>query len=183
MIYFTADTHFNHTNIIKYCNRPFKSVEEMNETIINNWNKKVNDTDIVYHLGDFSWGNPVPFLEKINGKIFIIPGNHDYRYYNFFKKLYENDHYIFDSIKVLNNHMECIVMSHCCQRVWHKSHYNSWHLFAHSHGELEPEGKSMDVGVDTNNFELYSYDDIIETMKTKPDNFNFIKKEKTTNGI
>ena len=69
-IWVTSDTHFNHANIIKYCNRPFSSVEEMNETIIANWNKVVSQGDTVYHLGDFALGDKLlvlVLLECLNG--------------------------------------------------------------------------------------------------------------------
>ena len=52
MIYFTADTHFDHANIIRFCNRPFATVEEMNETLITNWNRKVHANDTVFIIGD-----------------------------------------------------------------------------------------------------------------------------------
>lgn len=79
-IWVTSDTHFNHANIIKYCNRPFSSVEEMNKTLINNWNNVVSDGDIVYHLGDFALGNKLlipDFIDRLNGSIYFIMGNHD----------------------------------------------------------------------------------------------------------
>lgn len=79
-IWVTSDTHFNHANIIKYCNRPFSSIEEMNETIIANWNKVVSEDDMIYHLGDFVLGDKslVPdFLERLNGYKEFLMGNHD----------------------------------------------------------------------------------------------------------
>jgi len=76
MIYFTSDTHFDHENIIKYCNRPFKDVNHMNESMIENWNNTVNDTDTVMHLGDFSFKSD-KFINRLNGNITLIKGNHD----------------------------------------------------------------------------------------------------------
>lgn len=75
-----SDTHFNHENIIKYCNRPFKSVEEMNETIIKNWNETVTSKDIIIHLGDVGLGKYEqlePIIQRLNGKKILILGNHD----------------------------------------------------------------------------------------------------------
>ena len=79
MIYFTADTHFDHANIIRFCNRPFAAVEEMNETLISNWNRKVHGNDTVYILGDmfFRTTDPEPILRQLKGKKHLITGNHD----------------------------------------------------------------------------------------------------------
>ena len=79
MVYFISDTHFNHKNIIKYCNRPFDSIEQMNETLINNWNDIVSDKDIIYHLGDFALGSKELILDivnRLNGSKYLIRGNH-----------------------------------------------------------------------------------------------------------
>lgn len=80
-IYVISDTHFNHTNIIAYCNRPFLSVEEMNEALVYNWNKTVKDTDIVYCLGDFALCNKQDiekFVSRLNGYKILVMGNHDH---------------------------------------------------------------------------------------------------------
>jgi calcineurin-like phosphoesterase family protein len=92
LIYVTSDTHFSHANIIKYCNRPFKNIDEMNYTLIQKWNEVVNEDDEVYHLGDFAFvqrkDNSISYKEtlkrhltyltnKLNGKIHLILGNHD----------------------------------------------------------------------------------------------------------
>ncbi|MCD7723514.1 MAG: metallophosphoesterase [Clostridiales bacterium] len=81
-IYLIADTHFYHKNIIKYCNRPFKTVEDMNESIISNWNSVVKGNDMVYHLGDVALcSNELlsPIIKRLNGKKYLIRGNHDSR--------------------------------------------------------------------------------------------------------
>jgi len=77
--YFVSDTHFNHNNIIKYCDRPFDSVEEMNEVLIKNWNSVVSEGDIVYFLGDFSMslGAVEELTKRLNGHKKLITGNHD----------------------------------------------------------------------------------------------------------
>lgn len=82
MAYFISDTHFNHKNIIRYCDRPFEDVKEMNETMITYWNKTVKPNDTVYHLGDFSLCNKSSselIARKLNGKKILIRGNHDKR--------------------------------------------------------------------------------------------------------
>lgn len=92
-----ADTHFGHLNIIKYCDRPFVTTEEMDRQLIEKWNSVVGKDDIVYHLGDFALGNMnkvAEYRKQLKGKIFLIQGNHDgysmKRYYEAgFDKVYD----------------------------------------------------------------------------------------------
>ena len=80
MIYFTSDLHLGHANIIRHCNRPFSSVEEMDETLIRNWAKRVKANDTVYVLGDLMFRNqksPEEYLSRLKGKKHLIIGNHD----------------------------------------------------------------------------------------------------------
>ena len=174
-IYFSADHHFNHANIIKFCNRPFSSIEEMNEVLIQKWNAKVKPQDTVYYLGDFCFGSQEDYFKirsRLNGHIYLIHGDHD-------KQIGSPEEFdLIGKIPLLNWKYNgiSITMCHWCMRTWAKSHYNSWHLYAHSHGSLPSIGKSHDVGVDNNAFELLSFDDIYEIMKNKPDNLNLVKR-------
>lgn len=80
MKYYTSDIHFGHNKIINFEKRPFKSVEEMDNTIINNWNNKIKPTDEVYILGDFTFykGEKTnEILRQLNGSKYLIIGNHD----------------------------------------------------------------------------------------------------------
>ena len=109
--YIISDTHFNHSNIIKYCNRPFKDVIEMNKKIINNWNMIVRKDDIVYHLGDFLLGSKkdlANIVSKLNGKIYLIKGNHDHLTTKSYEeceiKVLKNAPIILDEYKVILSH-------------------------------------------------------------------------------
>lgn len=80
MILFTADLHLGHTGIISLTNRPFSSVQEMDEVLLRNWNEKVHKNDTVYILGDLFFRNTVPasdYLEEMRGTKHLIIGNHD----------------------------------------------------------------------------------------------------------
>ena len=84
MIYLISDLHLDHKNIMRYCDRPFSSVEEMNRTIIDNWNEVVEEDDFVYLVGDLAFGRRRSkmryWLKKLNGNVILILGNHDKGY-------------------------------------------------------------------------------------------------------
>lgn len=97
-VFYTADTHFCHKNIMIYENRPYQDIDEMNDAIIDNWNRAVNTDDIVYHLGDFVFGGTTKWeaiLSQLNGKIHLVLGNHDDQ-----KTVKKLSHY-FDSVEYM----------------------------------------------------------------------------------
>lgn len=164
MIYFTADPHFGHQNIIKYCNRPWKYWDEMDEALIENFNSVVTDKDVVYLLGDIAFHKPVQdYMGRLRGKEHhLIMGNHDKMVHcmNMFHSI--------SQVKALNiKGIPNIWLSHYAHRTWPASHYGSIHLFGHSHGMLhiEPGAKCIDVGVDAWNYKPVSLDEIIEYIK------------------
>ena len=80
MIYIISDTHFGHSNIIKLGERPFTDKQDMEDKLIDNWNKTISNKDLIYHLGDFALGNSEyieSILQKLNGRKILIKGNHD----------------------------------------------------------------------------------------------------------
>ena len=170
MIYFTADEHYGHENIIKYCNRPFKNADEMDRELIKNHNEIVGDSDTVYHLGDFTLAPKniaYQYLDKLNGNHIMIRGSHDMWMDSGYKE-----------IIYLRIDGQLIVLCHYAMRTWQASHYNSWQLYGHSHGTLEGIGKQFDVGVDVHGFKPISLDLVKEIMKSQPDNVNLIKNTK-----
>lgn len=149
-----SDLHFDHYNIIKYCNRPFSSVEEMNETLIHNINKTVAPSDVLYLLGDLTFNHKKFkfWLEEINcqNKIFI-KGNHDPK---------NMDQYLpIKGLKSFHEYFELsldkkrIVMCHYPIASWNGQHHGSYMFYGHVHGNFKmPNTNSLDVGVDSIGF-------------------------------
>ena len=175
MIWFTSDEHFGHNKIIEYSDRPFDTVEEMDEAIISNHNQVVRTNDLVVHAGDFTlWKNLKgiyeKYIDRLNGKHIFLRGSHDYWLKG------KNNSEIWDGNIRIDDNRYYIVVCHYAMRVWPRSHYNSYQLYGHSHGRLAPEGKQHDIGVDNNKFFPVSAKQIVEIMRNRPDNFNLIKK-------
>lgn len=165
-VWFTSDTHFGHENIIKYCNRPFSNVHEMNESIISRWNEKVNNNDVIYHLGDFAFGDgskrPDLILKRLNGKKILISGNHDSK-----RTLEAGWDGVFQLLEIAVNG-QVITLCHYSMNVWHHSYRGNWHLYGHSHGGLvEGSSLSCDVGVDVWNLYPVSFDQLKLKMDYK----------------
>lgn len=167
--FFTADTHLGHANIIKYCNRPFAGVKEMDEALIANWNAVVKPEDVVYHLGDFCFGKKFDdfhrYFSQLNGSIIFLKGNHDslaWKNRHAFAESY--DAYLEEKIN-----SQDITLCHYAMRVWNKCHYGAWHLYGHSHGTLpdDPNSLSLDIGVDCHGFKPVSFAELKALMAKK----------------
>lgn len=166
-LWFTADQHFGHNNIIKHCSRPFASTAEMDQKLIDNWNAVVQDEDVVFFLGDFAWrGSEIDqYLTNLCGKIYLVVGNHDHSTTRKHKRFVAVADLINLSLPLQN--ATNITMCHYAMRTWHCSHHGSWHLHGHSHGLLPSQGRSMDVGVDCNGFAPVSFDSIKRTLEAR----------------
>jgi len=173
-LFFTSDHHFGHKNIIKFSKRPFADVNEMNEVLIQKWNEKVSSEDEVYYLGDLALCSPGKLrkiLDRLNGKIYLISGNHEEAAH----ACQERFEWIKDyhELVVKDDEHErgeqLIVLFHYAMRVWNVSHWGSYHLYGHTHGELpdNPTSRSFDIGVDCHDFYPLSYEEVKAIMKTK----------------
>ena len=163
--FFTSDSHYFHRSILELGDgRPFDSVEEMNEAMIQRWNERVQPNDTIYHLGDFSFGTQSQnnsVLSRLHGRKFFLWGNHDKPAKietHWFEQIYD-----YKEIKVEGQH---IVLFHYPVESWHSVGRGSWHLHGHCHGNLADTPMArMDVGVDTHDFYPWSFEEIAEHMK------------------
>lgn len=172
-IWVTSDTHFNHANIIKYCNRPFSSVEEMNETIIANWNKVVRWDDTVYHLGDFALGDKslIPnIFRRLNGRINVIMGNHDT--FNIMEKIGNENRLIIGLFweEVIKVGKKTIIMNHFPFGSLPDPNSNYPIIQLHGHVHSTPDkpwncfDNQYDVGVDNNNFTPVNLAELLDKL-------------------
>ena len=167
--FFTSDTHFNHANIIKFCNRPFKDVEQMNDVMIANWNSVIGKDDTVFHLGDFCLGGAAEWtkiLDRLNGKIYLIMGNHD------LKNIRQGFISRFEHVAMqmlIEIGKKRIYLCHYPFLCFEGSYKDDvWQLFGHVHTRRSNSGidagrlqylypTQYDVGVDNNNFTPVSF--------------------------
>lgn len=170
-MFFISDTHFKHGNIIKYCNRPFSSVEEMDEAMIENWNEVVRPNDTVYHLGDFMFARGykaseqiADYASRLNGKIHLILGNHDHLRDCLNSKAFES----INTLLKMRHDNQKIILCHYALRVWDCAHHGAWHLYGHSHGTLpDIGGLTFDVGVDRFNYKPVHFDVVRDIMRNR----------------
>lgn len=162
--FFTSDTHFNHANIIKFCNRPFKDVEQMNDVMIANWNSVIGKDDTVFHLGDFCLGSAAEWtkiLDRLNGKIYLIMGNHDLK--NIRQGFISRFEHVAMQMRIEIGKKR-IYLCHYPFLCFEGSYKDDvWQLFGHVHTRRSNSGidagrlqylypTQYDVGVDNNNF-------------------------------
>lgn len=164
MIWYTADHHFGHKRIIELAHRPFRSVEEMDEEMVQRWNAVVAPGDLVYHVGDFAFADHTPYLSRLKGQKRLILGNHDHSNRVKAAKGWST----VDSMLTIKDGETPIVLCHYGLRVWNRSHYGALHFYGHSHGSLPGDSQSCDVGVDCWSFAPVSLDMIRMKLETQP---------------
>lgn len=189
-VFFTSDTHFGHKNIIKYCDRPFASVEEMDEAMVERWNEVVGPDDAVYHMGDVAMGKistTVKHVERLNGDKYLISGNHD-TCHPCHKKVSSKDFKMYQDVGfTVLNHTEVIVIgasetsngrvvrmchfpyegdSHDGDRFteWRPQNDGLWIIHGHVHEKWKIKNKQLNVGVDVWDFTPVSMDQVIELI-------------------
>ena len=164
MVWFTSDLHLGHRAAINMCERPFKTIDEMNENLISNFNSCVKKSDTVYILGDIAHRTPVAdanrMIEGLNGKKILCKGNHDKKYdENLFDEVY-------DFLEIAVNGVNISLM-HYPLMSWPKSRHGSLHLHGHIHSKgdynLQQKTKGIlryDVGIDANKYYPVSIEQI-----------------------
>jgi calcineurin-like phosphoesterase family protein len=167
-IWISGDYHLGHRNILKYCNRPFKTVEEMDNAIIGNHNDLVKPNDDFYFLGDLCFKHTAKYLPLLNGRMHFIRGNHDHETELYYKT--NRDAFVWmKDVYDLRVGSQRIWLSHYPHKVWPNNHHGAWHLFGHCHGSLadDPNSLSFDAGVDCHNYAPISIDEIATIMAKK----------------
>lgn len=176
MIYYIADCHFGDQRVIGFSHRPFASVEEMDETMIRNWNERVNDWDDVYIVGDFVHRSvdPTPYLDRLKGRLHLICGNHDrelVKHPEILARFCEVVDY-----KVIFDDRHRIAMFHYPLLEWDGYYYGTWHIFGHihNHPSLTQERarkltKALNCGVDITGFKPVRFDELVHINKKDGD--------------
>ena len=166
-IWLTSDTHYSHSNIIKYCNRPFDDAKHMDQALLENYNSVVKPNDIVYHLGDFGFNTET--ARYLQGRKHLIIGNHDWKLVD---KLKPHFQWCRDTFLLRDGGLS-IWLAHYPHRAWPRAFHGSYHFFGHVHNapdhkKCPPHGRSCDVGVDAWGYKPVHLDTLIAFLKDQP---------------
>lgn len=169
MIYFTADTHFGHENVLWMCGRPFATIEEMNSALIENWNGCVKGNDTVFIMGDmfFRCAEPEPILRRLKGKKHLIIGNHDGAW---MEKVALGDY--FESVSTLletSDGRRGLTLCHYPMLSW-KHAQKTYMIHGHIHNDTRADfwpllcsrGHVLNAGVDINGFRPVIFEELVE---------------------
>lgn len=174
--WFTSDLHFDHNRIIQLApkHRTFGTVDDMNTALINAINVTVPAEDVLYILGDVSFGKPsdaLTYLDSINCHKVLIVGNHDSIITNnaALRSKFDEIHPLLERHFKVGDSKHTIVMCHYAMKAWRNAQYGSIHLYGHSHGNMPDDGsRSMDVGVDAIGMTPISVADVVARMTARP---------------
>lgn len=178
--YFTSDLHLGHENVVASCGRPYSSVEEMNEDLIERWNKKVKPCDEVYILGDLSYRSKEhisAYLKRMAGKKHLLIGNHDVKW---LKNVPDTSQY-FETVEymtVIKQGKNLITLCHYPMLEWNRSRYakvqsgsTSWLIHGHIHNSISCDAYhyikehlpcALNAGVDINGFKPVSFEELLD---------------------
>lgn len=165
-IYFAADFHFGHRNVIEYCNRPFNNVSEMNSQLIKNFNNTVEHDAITYILGDFSFLNTEStkqILKAMKGFKILVKGNHDPKPNSYYRKLGFSE--VYDKPIIFRNQF---ILSH--EPINDKLYENSYfiNIYGHLHNNaVNRDNKKFCCSLEMINYKPISLDDLLKNLRTK----------------
>ena len=164
--WFTADTHLGHANIIKHCDRPFATVQEMDAALVATWNAVVRAEDDVWHLGDFSYRSarsPADYLRRLNGRKHLVWGNHDDAQAKSAPGWASSQAYAETTVDGTR-----LVLFHYGMRTWRGVGRGAIHLYGHSHARLPGDSQCCDAGVDAWDYRPVGLPEIMAHLGTLP---------------
>nr|NTA46455.1 hypothetical protein [Agrobacterium tumefaciens] len=151
-----ADPHFGHAAALEWGlpSRAFGSTEDMDKAIIDRVNERVGAADLLFILGDFAVSNDAEHVahcfHALRGRKVLVTGNHDLDNKGRLKPALAGLPWDIPPSPAheTKDGGQRLYLAHYGHRVWPASHYGAWHFYGHSHGKLEPFGRSRDVGID-----------------------------------
>lgn len=172
MIFFTADTHFGHANAIWMCERPFESVDDMNEAMIAAWNSRVTGSDTVYIVGDmfFRCEDPESILRRLKGRKRLLPGNHDGSWTG---RINLSKYFLsVDTMLETSDGKRAITLCHYPLLSW-KHAKRSYMIHGHIHHDTSADfwpllckrEHVLNAGVDINGFQPVTFEELLENNR------------------